>query len=473
MQRSFADMIPCKRLYLIYTISWVVALCVEAHVESPSFKYSRQANEAAQKRAAYLHADHGNSQENYNTLHVSYHLGHSHGQDHDQRRHFFEDENEHSHHDYSSRHDHGYSDVPYHKIQGEHFHGHRKKETPLDITTLWMQAIGATLLISVAPFLILTLIPIAGRTGHEDFLKTLLSFASGGLLGDAFLHLIPHAMNPHRHIGPNDSKDDHHEHLPSDEHGHHHDNTVGLGVLLGILAFLIVEKFVRMVNGNHSHGDHGHSHSHRINTSPSATESTTGDKKDMAKESKKSKGLKKVSKETAAGDRKAREDTKLTKLCDRDSDVEGSDIRVAAYLNLAADFAHNFTDGLAIGASFLAGNTAGIVSTVTILLHEVPHEIGDFAILVQSGMSKRKAMCLQLVTAIGCLSGTMVSLLAGGVGAARWVLPFTAGGFIYIATVSVIPELLEKTRFWQSVKEIIALVLGVGMMMFLTEFESV
>lgn len=65
-------------------------------------------------------------------------------------------------------------------------------------------------------------------------------------------------------------------------------------------------------------------------------------------------------------------------------------LRIAGYLNLAADFAHNFTDGLAIGASFLAGQTVGVITTITILLHEVPHEIGDFAILVQSGCSKRK-----------------------------------------------------------------------------------
>ena len=65
-------------------------------------------------------------------------------------------------------------------------------------------------------------------------------------------------------------------------------------------------------------------------------------------------------------------------------------LKIAGYLNLAADFAHNFTDGLAIGASFLAGETVGIITTITILLHEVPHEIGDFAILVQSGCSKRK-----------------------------------------------------------------------------------
>ena len=66
------------------------------------------------------------------------------------------------------------------------------------------------------------------------------------------------------------------------------------------------------------------------------------------------------------------------------------DIKVSAYLNLAADFTHNFTDGLAIGASFLAGRNTGIITTVTVLLHEIPHEIGDFAILIQSGCDRKK-----------------------------------------------------------------------------------
>lgn len=91
-------------------------------------------------------------------------------------------------------------------------------------------------------------------------------------------------------------------------------------------------------------------------------------------------------------------------------------ISVSGYLNLAADFMHNFTDGLAIGASYLAGKNVGIITTFTILVHEVPHEIGDFAILIQSGCSKRKAMGLQLITAIGALIGTVVSLLAEGAG---------------------------------------------------------
>ncbi len=143
-------------------------------------------------------------------------------------------------------------------------------------------------------------------------------------------------------------------------------------------------------------------------------------------------------------------------------------------MNLAADFSHNFTDGLAIGASYLAGHNIGLITTLTILLHEVPHEIGDFAILIQSGCSKRKAIFLQLFTALGALSGTLLSLLfesaMTGI-ATSCILPFTAGGFIYIATVTIIPELKESSGFFQSLKEIIALVLGVLMMVVIAFLE--
>ena len=82
-------------------------------------------------------------------------------------------------------------------------------------------------------------------------------------------------------------------------------------------------------------------------------------------------------------------------------------------------------------------------------------------------------MWLQLSTAVGAMAGTLVSLAAGGIGSAAvaWVLPFTAGGFIYIATVSVIPELLEDSSLWQSFKEIVALLVGVAMMVFIAEME--
>ena len=75
-------------------------------------------------------------------------------------------------------------------------------------------------------------------------------------------------------------------------------------------------------------------------------------------------------------------------------------VRVAGYLNLFADFFHNFTDGLAIGASFLAGNGIGLVTTITVLFHEIPHEIGDYAILIQSGKLSKKMTVITYITTV-------------------------------------------------------------------------
>ncbi|KAL7858717.1 hypothetical protein AOLI_G00188190 [Acnodon oligacanthus] len=399
--------------------------------------------------------DHGHIDE-HDHGHIDEH-DHDHGHidehDHD---HGHIDEHDHGHidehdHDHRHSHDHGHS----HDHRHTHSHGTGEERVKREAegerrntVELWMQAIGATLLISAAPFLILFLIPVQSNTDqHQNLLKVLLSFASGGLLGDAFLHLIPHALEPHSHHG---NEGHGHSHASEASHGHSHGAahdhmmSVGLWVLGGIVAFLVVEKFVRLLKGGHSH-----SHSH---AAPKTKDSDGEEKKDDMKKGEKEKKDKKAKKAKA----------------------ESSDIKVSGYLNLAADFTHNFTDGLAIGASFLVSPAVGVVTTITILLHEVPHEIGDFAILVQSGCTKRKAMFLQLLTAIGALAGTACSLLAEGVGAAAtaWILPFTAGGFVYIATVTVLPELLVgRSSVGQSVMEIIALLFGVGMMVLIAEYE--
>lgn len=346
---------------------------------------------------------------------------------------------------------------------------YKRRELLQDLYTLWTQALCSTLLISAAPFLILFFVPLDNSKEREPLLKILLSFASGSLLGDAFLHLIPHALSPHAH-GEDHDDDDHshghsHDHSHSHKEGgqsHVHDTSVGLWVLLGIITFLIVEKFVRLVKGGHGH-THGTAH------------------KEKSKIQKKTEAdIQKVAKNEGAGDKSKEIEKKIKKEKNDINEKRVSkqhspdgEIKVAGYLNLAADFTHNFTDGLAIGASYIAGEHIGIITTFTILLHEVPHEIGDFAILIQSGCDRKKAMLLQLLTALGALSGTLVSLLAEGVdnAASAWILPFTAGGFIYIATVSVIPELLADTKFWQSVKEIIALLFGVYMMVLIAKYE--
>jgi len=120
--------------------------------------------------------------------------------------------------------------------------------------TLWVWALGATVLVSLAPVLILIFIPLDNRNEHQPLLKILLSFASGGLLGDAFLHLIPHAVAAREGASGGHTHSHSHGSANSGE-GHSHDLGVWIWVLSGIIAFFAVEKFVRCVKG-----DHGHSH---------------------------------------------------------------------------------------------------------------------------------------------------------------------------------------------------------------------
>merc|ERR1711992_31785 len=253
--------------------------------------------------------------------------------------------------------------------------------------------------------------------------------------------------------GHGHSHEQHHGHSHGGGGGHDpHDMSVGLGVLGGIVAFLCVEKLVRIMKG-------GHSHSHSAPAPAVEEKKPEPPKKKKAKESD--------------GEEEEKEEEKGKKAVKEVEEVTGGDIKVAGFLNLAADCFHNFTDGLAIGASFLAGESIGMITTLTILFHEVPHEIGDFAILIQSGVPRNKAIALQALTAVGALTGCVVSLLLGGAteAAASLTLPFTAGGFIYIATVSVIPELLEGSSFKQSVMEILALLAGVAMMIIIAQYE--
>eukprot|EP00978_Attheya_sp_CCMP212_P021011 scaffold60862_cov48-Attheya_sp.AAC.1 len=138
-------------------------------------------------------------------------------------------------------------------------------------------------------------------------------------------------------------------------------------------------------------------------------------------------------------------------------------------LNLTADALHNFTDGLAIGASFAASavvvvsaqngsmaeadywgevgrllRSRGGLATVSVLLHEIPHELGDFAILMAAGCTKAQAIGAQFFTALAALAGTAVGLYLGGTWDA--LIPMTAGGFIYLAASTLLPELLSQSQ---------------------------
>jgi len=141
-----------------------------------------------------------------------------------------------------------------------------------------------------------------------------------------------------------------------------------------------------------------------------------------------------------------------------------------AYTNLVGDGVHNFVDGLVIGASYLVSIPLGITTTVAIILHEIPQEIGDFGVLVHGGFTRKKALMLNLFTALTAVAGVIISLLIGTKiqNYTLFLLPFTAGGFIYIAGSDLIPELHKEVKPLRSLFQLIALLLGMGVMFLLT-----
>lgn len=127
-----------------------------------------------------------------------------------------------------------------------------------------------------------------------------------------------------------------------------------------------------------------------------------------------------------------------------------------AIMNLMGDFLHNFLDGMIIAASYLVSLPAGIATTVAVIFHEIPQEIGDFGVLLHGGFSKKKAITVNLFTALAAIIGAALALIIGSSSEhlTAWLIPFAAGNFIYIAGSDLIPQLHKeepgvKSAFWQ------------------------
>lgn len=140
------------------------------------------------------------------------------------------------------------------------------------------------------------------------------------------------------------------------------------------------------------------------------------------------------------------------------------------YLNLFADGAHNLIDGMLIGAAYTVGLSLGLATTIAIILHEIPQELGDFGVLIHAGFSRRRALMFNFLSGLLAVVGAIVSLLASEhvMTFSAFMLPFTAGGFIYIAGSDLLPELQKERKPWRSAQQLISLVCGVALMYFLT-----
>lgn len=282
-----------------------------------------------------------------------------------------------------------------------------------------LAAFLSTGVISLAPNILLFLFPNYGSGPHSHSSTTAMlslgqALAVGGLLGDVFLHTLPECFT------------DAHPHMHQHHHHHHgsENNNIGLRVIFGFSVFFILDILVRSIektSGGHSHSNNG---------------------------------------EKGVND-KCTNQTQSWRLL----------LSSAVLLNLFGDACHNFTDGLAIGATFsltqiphnseeiMSWTTAfsllksrGGLASISVFLHEIPHELGDFATLVRAGCSRNMAIGLQFLTSIAAFAGTAFGLFSAdyieGLGH-EVLLPFTAGGFLYLACVTILPDVLEtESNVW-------------------------
>ena len=142
-------------------------------------------------------------------------------------------------------------------------------------------------------------------------------------------------------------------------------------------------------------------------------------------------------------------------------------LKPAALLNLGADALHNFTDGLAIAVACQRGNAMAVSTILAVAVHELPHEVGDFAVLVQQGgFTKRGAFMAQWLSALGAFAGCAVGLEYGKE-SPLFVLGFTAGGFLYISLVNIMPDMLnQRPSLGEAVAQVAFMGLGIWMMVF-------
>lgn len=254
----------------------------------------------------------------------------------------------------------------------------------------WFYAIASVLVVSLISLIGLTAISI-----REERLKKILlylvSFSTGALLGDAFIHLLPEIIE--------------------DSGGMTF--SISMSVLFGIVLSFIIEKFIHWHHCHHTHSEKclEEHHAHQI--------------------------------------------------------------QPFVKMNLIGDSVHNFIDGLIIGGSYLVSLPIGLATTLAVILHEIPQEIGDFGILLHGGYTRRRALFLNFVTALTALVGVIIALIANQFipHLTSFLVPFTAGGFVYIAGSDLLPELHKETNSKKSFFQLLALLAGIGIMASMVLFE--
>ena len=150
-------------------------------------------------------------------------------------------------------------------------------------------------------------------------------------------------------------------------------------------------------------------------------------------------------------------------------------VHPVGYLNLIGDALHNFFDGAVIAAAFMSSTPLGLVTTIAVVLHEIPQEIGDFSLLLYSGFSTKKALAYNLLSALAAVAGAVLFYYAASFvsGLQAFGLAFTAGMFIYIALADLVPELHKERGAASAVQQLFLITAGAAAIYFIAAYLGV
>ncbi|BFZ06281.1 hypothetical protein BsWGS_09320 [Bradybaena similaris] len=294
-------------------------------------------------------------------------------------------------------------------------------------------------------------IPCVSQTVYDILMSMFVGLAVGTLFADAILHLIPQAMGAHVHGGHG---------------GHEHGDEIvvesfvlyGLAIMAGLYFFYILENVMSR------YGSHSHSHT-ADDTDIIMYDNTHSKHGSLEADAEPPKDKSRKSYVVRADSPGTRPDEKPNnKTCG---------MTPVALMIILGDGIHNFADGLAIGASFTNSISSGIATSIAVFCHELPHELGDFAVLLQSGLSFKKAVFLNLGSALTAFAGLYVSLsVSHGEAAQRWIFAVTSGMFLYIALVDLLPQLIKTRGALHFTLNNIGILIGFAIMLVIAIFEE-
>ncbi|KAM4048127.1 zinc transporter ZIP5 isoform 1-T4 [Anomaloglossus baeobatrachus] len=322
----------------------------------------------------------------------------------------------------------------------------------------------AITMISAPSLLAVACVPLLRRPHFRHFLRFLVALAVGTLCGDALLHLLPHAQED-----PSEDK------LHS---GSHSFDAVfkGLSVLGGIYVFFLVENLMGLLRKKRKSKKKCHQVKPQIQEEGCTTalwEHRHSIGPEFCEETIPVDGCE----EEAEGPETSGE--MAHSHHGHSHSTSGGGLAEIVWMVLLGDGIHNLTDGLAIGAAFSVSFSGGLSTTVAVFCHELPHELGDFAVLLQTGFRMRKVLCFSLISALlsylGMVAGAIASQRSNQV--TPWIFAATAGIFLYVALVDMLPQMMyrkgsEHCQGMDCILHCIGFLFGCGIMLCIALFQE-